>query len=700
MHSNQQSQNIDVFLRCRPSQSQKKSVLTIDSQQNEAKIILDNKCVRSFFYNKVFGPDSTQEEVYDAVVSPLIEQIVSGFNCTVFAYGPTGSGKTFTMEGDMPSDADDSFSDTGSQYDNNLGIIPRAVNQLFDELFVEEEFLIKVSFLELYNEETYDLLSSLEDTTKLRIYEDANRKGSVIVGGLNEVAVRTKEEIYEILRRGSAKRQKAATLLNANSSRSHTVFSITVRIKNIEGKLNLVDLAGFENIGRSGAQDKRAREAGSINQSLLTLNRVMTALVENRPHVPYRESKLTRLLQDSLGGRTKTSIIATVSPDPENLDITMSTMDYVFKAKKITNRPEINQTFNQDLSQRDSELKNIDELKEKHILEKNEIEFKVRNEVAVEFRREVEKIRQSYEQFQQDIKKEIEEKNSIIDTLKSDNLDLQNKLENLNEDHAASVKDITSREIDYLKEIEELKNLIEQSNHSRLECMENFSTKEKEYLNEILELKKALEKSAVDHADCTKDFTSRENEHLSKIKELEGSIEELRNNHAELAENFSTKETGYLNEIENLKKSIDKLKDYHATYIENFTTRENKYLSEIEELKKSVEKLKQQGPNKTTASKRARSKVLEESNNDYANMTFDCSEDEIVHFSAKKPRKRNNPVTKAMHETVMGSGKKEVIKRSDAITELSPIDEPQMKRVTRSRTTRSQAARKRLVFDQ
>ena len=158
-----------------------------------------------------------------------------------------------------------------------------------------------------------------------------------------------------ILEKGSMKRQTAETMMNASSSRSHTVFTITVHIKEVTkdgdevlrtGKLNLVDLAGSENIGRSGAQDQRAVEAGKINQSLLTLGRVITSLVEHAGHVPYRESKLTRLLQDSLGGRTKTSIIATVSPAAVNYEETVSTLDYANRAKNITNRPEINQRLN------------------------------------------------------------------------------------------------------------------------------------------------------------------------------------------------------------------------------------------------------------------------------------------------------------------------------------------------------------------
>ena len=240
--------------------------------------------------------------------------------------------------------------DCSWQEDPLTGIIPRALNHLFQNISSND--VVRVSFLELYNEELFDLLGSSEDPNRLRIFEDASRKGSVIVSGLEEVAVRSRDEIYDILKRGTSKRQTAATLMNARSSRSHTIFSVTIHIKDNEidgedlvkiGKLNLVDLAGSENIGRSGAIDKRAREAGNINQSLLTLGRVITSLVEKTPHIPYRESKLTRLLQDSLGGRTLTSIIATISPSQADYEDTLSTLEYAQRAKKITNKPEINQ---------------------------------------------------------------------------------------------------------------------------------------------------------------------------------------------------------------------------------------------------------------------------------------------------------------------------------------------------------------------
>lgn len=217
---------------------------------------------------------------------------------------------------------------------------------------MECEFSMRVSYLELYNEELCDLLST-DDSVKIRIFDDSTKKGSVIVQGLEEIPVHSKDDVYKLLAKGQDRRRTASTLMNAQSSRSHTVFSILVHIKENDingeemlkiGKLNLVDLAGSENISKAGNEKGiRTRETVNINQSLLTLGRVITALVEKTPHIPYRESKLTRLLQESLGGRTKTSIIATISPGHKDLEETLSTLDYAHRAKNIQNKPEINQ---------------------------------------------------------------------------------------------------------------------------------------------------------------------------------------------------------------------------------------------------------------------------------------------------------------------------------------------------------------------
>ncbi len=289
--------------------------------------------------------------MFDSAIAPIVEEVLQGFNCTVFAYGQTGTGKTYTMEGER-----DEARWTLKQESD--GVIPRAVRRIFETLEANgAEYNIRVSLLEIYNEELTDLVAdSAHDITtpnaqKLKIFEDPSGRKGQLVQGLEEVCVTTVEEVMAILDRSGKQRKVAETLMNKHSSRSHTIFSIVIHIKETTsdgeellkiGKLNLVDLAGSECIGRSGAINLRAKEAGSINQSLLTLGRVITALVDHCPHVPYRESKLTRLLQDSLGGKTKTCVIATVSPSVLAVDETLSTLDYAHRAKSIKNKPEVN----------------------------------------------------------------------------------------------------------------------------------------------------------------------------------------------------------------------------------------------------------------------------------------------------------------------------------------------------------------------
>uniref|UniRef100_A0A665VPQ6 Kinesin-like protein n=1 Tax=Echeneis naucrates TaxID=173247 RepID=A0A665VPQ6_ECHNA len=353
----EKGRNIQVVVRCRPfnTMERKSSYGVIDCDQSRREVVVktgginDKASRKTYTFDMVFGPAAKQIDVYRSVVCPILDEVIMGYNCTVFAYGQTGTGKTFTMEGERSPDEQFTWEE-----DPLAGIIPRTLHQIFEKLSENgTEFSVKVSLLEIYNEELFDLLSPSEDVSeRLQLFDDPRNKRGVVVKGLEEVTVHNKDEVYQILERGAAKRRTASTLMNAYSSRSHSVFSVTIHMKEITldgeelvkiGKLNLVDLAGSENIGRSGAVDKRAREAGNINQSLLTLGRVITALVEKRPHVPYRESKLTRILQDSLGGRTKTSIIATVSPSSSNLEETLSTLEYASRAKNIMNKPEVNQ---------------------------------------------------------------------------------------------------------------------------------------------------------------------------------------------------------------------------------------------------------------------------------------------------------------------------------------------------------------------
>ncbi|GER28636.1 kinesin motor family protein [Striga asiatica] len=351
--------NIQVLLRCRPlTDDEQKSnvpkVITCNDSRREVTVLQNvagKQVDRVFTFDKVFGPKAQQRSIYDQAISPVVSEVLEGFNCTVFAYGQTGTGKTYTMEGGMRKKS--------GELPIEAGIIPRAVRQIFDTLEEQNaDYSMKVTFSELYNEEITDLLAqedlpkSTEDRPKKPISLMEDGKGCVNVRGLEEEAVYSANEIYSLLERGAARRRTADTLLNKRSSRSHSIFTITVYIKEGSigdeelikcGKLNLVDLAGSENIYRSGAREARAREAGEINKSLLTLGRVINALVEHSVHIPYRDSKLTRLLRDSLGGKTKTCIIATISPSAHCLEETLSTLDYAYRAKSIKNKPEANQ---------------------------------------------------------------------------------------------------------------------------------------------------------------------------------------------------------------------------------------------------------------------------------------------------------------------------------------------------------------------
>ncbi|KAF2110195.1 P-loop containing nucleoside triphosphate hydrolase protein [Lophiotrema nucula] len=345
--------NINVVVRCRgrnDREVRENSGVVVSTDGIKGNIVdlsmgpsaLSNK---TYQFDKVFSPAADQNIVFDEVVAPILDEVLGGFNCTIFAYGQTGTGKTYTMSGDITDVL---------PLPDGAGIIPRVLYALFNKLeAADAENSVKCSFIELYNEELRDLLSA-DDSTKLKIYDDTNPKkghGSTLVQGMEECHIKSASKGIQLLREGSHKRQVAATKCNDLSSRSHTVFTVTVYLKRVTedgqdyvsaGKLNLVDLAGSENIQRSGAENKRAAEAGLINKSLLTLGRVINALVDRGPHIPYRESKLTRLLQDSLGGRTKTCIIATLSPAKSNLEETISTLDYAFRAKNIRNKPQIN----------------------------------------------------------------------------------------------------------------------------------------------------------------------------------------------------------------------------------------------------------------------------------------------------------------------------------------------------------------------
>ncbi|XP_050685989.1 kinesin heavy chain-like isoform X3 [Eriocheir sinensis] len=288
-----------------------------------------------YLFDRVIKPNSTQEKVYDIVAKDIVKDVLNGYNGTIFAYGQTSSGKTHTMEGKL---GDPTYQ----------GIIPRIVHDIFNHIYNMEEaleFHIKVSYFEIYMDKIRDLL----DVSKvnLSVHEDKNRVPSV--KGATERFVSSPEEVFETIEMGKSNRHVAVTNMNEHSSRSHSVFLIQVKQENIEnqkkllGKLYLVDLAGSEKVSKTGAEGAVLDEAKNINKSLSALGNVIAALADGKTHVPYRDSKLTRILQESLGGNARTTIVICASPASFNESETKSTLDFGKRAKTIKNCVTVNE---------------------------------------------------------------------------------------------------------------------------------------------------------------------------------------------------------------------------------------------------------------------------------------------------------------------------------------------------------------------
>ncbi|GBP10859.1 Kinesin heavy chain [Eumeta japonica] len=294
----------------------------------------DDNCIsiggKVYLFDKVFKPNATQEKVYNEAAKSIVSDVLAGYNGTIFAYGQTSSGKTHTMEGVI--------GDPGKQ-----GIIPRIVNDIFNHIYAMEEnleFHIKVSYFEIYMDKIRDLL----DVSKvnLSVHEDKNRVP--FVKGATERFVSSPEEVFEVIEEGKSNRHIAVTNMNEHSSRSHSVFLINVKQENLEnqkklsGKLYLVDLAGSEKVSKTGAEGTVLDEAKNINKSLSALGNVISALADgNKSHIPYRDSKLTRILQESLGGNARTTIVICCSPASFNESETKSTLDFGKRAKTVKN---------------------------------------------------------------------------------------------------------------------------------------------------------------------------------------------------------------------------------------------------------------------------------------------------------------------------------------------------------------------------
>uniref|UniRef100_A0AAV1UHT5 Kinesin motor domain-containing protein n=1 Tax=Peronospora matthiolae TaxID=2874970 RepID=A0AAV1UHT5_9STRA len=340
----------------------KKCVTVPASDPAQQTLLLHSKHVgaKTFTFDRVFGEDASQNDVFKVIGAPITQACLDGYNGTIFAYGQTGSGKTFTMQGaeDVIINAD--ATTRTSQELSLRGLVPRVFDYLFDNVVATDkrahvQHTFACSFLEIYNERVYDLLDrgSAKDAAGLQLRENG-RKG-VHVEGLIESEVTNSKEAAELMTIGTQNRRVGQTSMNRESSRSHSVFILQLQSREVSpqgtkirtSRFNLVDLAGSERQRSTDAVGERLKEAGNINKSLSALGNVILRLSEQsvgkHRHVHYRDSKLTFLLKDSLGGNSKTFVIATISPAEESAFETLSTLKFAQRAKMIQNSAIVNE---------------------------------------------------------------------------------------------------------------------------------------------------------------------------------------------------------------------------------------------------------------------------------------------------------------------------------------------------------------------
>ncbi|CAL4123100.1 unnamed protein product, partial [Meganyctiphanes norvegica] len=374
-------------------------------------------------FDRVFGDNYNNDDIYMEVGEPIVESALAGFNGTIFAYGQTSSGKTFTMMGDK----------------NTPGVIPLAISHIFQyiENTPDREFLIRASFMEIYNENITDLLATgLARTKNLSVREEAS--GQVYVADLTEELCNNEELLYSLMDKGNKNRTVGQTNMNDRSSRSHTIFRIILESRERSdtdhteeavtvSHLNLVDLAGSENASQTGATGQRLKEGGFINSSLFMLGRVISQLSDGDPYVNFRDSKLTRILQSSLGGNAKTVIICTVTP--ASVELKFCQIKFASRAKSIKNNAVVNEVLS-DAALLKRYAKEIAALKKK-----------LENERKTDKAQEVEQVKEKLDE-------EARQKQELI----SKNQELITKINNLKEVLVVS-SHLPNKEVDKRKKL-------------------------------------------------------------------------------------------------------------------------------------------------------------------------------------------------------------------------------------------------------
>ncbi|XP_073969867.1 kinesin-like protein 64D [Rhodnius prolixus] len=503
-----------------------------------------------FVYDIVFDTDSKQMDVYNETARPIVEKVLAGYNGTIFAYGQTGTGKTYTME--------------GINTEPELrGVIPNSFAHLFGQIAKstgDTKFLVRVSYYEIYNEEVRDLLNT-QSNVKLEVKERPDI--GVFVKNLTTFVVNNADDMDRIMTVGNTNRVVGATAMNMESSRSHAIFTITVETSTLGpdgqhhvkmGRLHLVDLAGSERQSKTGAMGQRLKEATKINLSLSTLGNVISALVDGKcTHIPYRNSKLTRILQDSLGGNAKTVMCATIGPASYNYDETISTLRYASRAKSICNRARVNE------NPKDALLRHfqtqIEELK-KQLLRQQEESLVIGNVVEEEDSTEEEG-----EEVIKSTRKAIEAAATQEERFSEDNESFEVK--QLNDLELEKTKSETSMLKERLESLERKilvggENLLEKAEEQE-KLLENSAKELEERVRREAELRSQLEEREAERIDIEERYSSLQEEAVAlgkKIRRISALLNSVKDELKDLRQENQREMEGLLDNVRALTKEL------------------------------------------------------------------------------------------------------------------------------------------------
>jgi len=568
------SSNVKVYCRIRPENEKEHSsglgLCLEPNSENSLKIIVDNlsintglkenfneKSSQEFTYDKVFPSDTNQKTIFETVAKPLISAAFEGINGTLFCYGQTSSGKTYTME--------------GITTDNNLmGVIPRMMQLIFDTInsgSPDIEFSVKCQYYQIYNEKIQDLIDTRK--TDLAIREDKNK--GIWVEDCTEEYVESEQEMFNFFQNGASNRAVASTKMNALSSRSHSLFAVIIYQRNIitesskTGKIYFVDLAGSEKMSKAGIEgNTMLKEAQNINKSIMTLGMVINALTKGAKHIPYRDSKLTRVLQESLGGNSLTNLIINCSPSMINQSESLSTLRFGQRAKLIKNKVVANtqqsvKELMMKLKQAEEKIKELEEIigagkvdgiseddkNRKKCPECKKLTNKI-NYLTVQnnnYLQENEDLQKDKEDLQEEIKNKNKEQLILNEKISN----LEKKMKKISQEQLKSYTEIQKNMEDYTNIVKKIQSSIQSKNFSEVNKLNDGAYKKWiELMGKLgVELKiNNLKNSQNEDLNYNKNFNNE------KLETLE--------------EEFNEKEKQYLKTIDDLK---DKLKNNQSNQI-------------------------------------------------------------------------------------------------------------------------------------